>query len=720
MNHPKVVLLGAGNIAKTHAAILRELPQVELYGVFDVNAAAAQSLAREFGAARVFDSLDAVLASEAQVVHVLTPPDSHCSTALPFIHAGKTVLLEKPVGVNAAECAQMRAAALQSGAVVGVNQNFVFNPAYVQLKQAIAAGKLGQPRYLDYTYEVPLRQLAARQFGHWMFRQPVNILLEQAVHPLSQMLDLAGPVRELSVLAEDPVEISPGVGLHPACQVSLRCARMPAHLRFRVGADFTVCRLTVVCDDGVAVADMFANQFHTLQRTAYMEPIDAWLSARETGKKIMAEGFATLRDYALATAKLKPRSDPFYLGMQGSLQAFYRELEQVGKPRIDLDFGAQLVEVCEQMALAFKPLPQVAGLPSSVPVATPANSATPSVHAVPAAPVGPWVAVLGGTGFIGAHTVAALLEQGFRVRVMARGVQNLQPVFSRPGVELVRCDVKNRSDVERAIAGTSLVINLAHGGGGADFEAIRAAMVDTAVVVADVCQAAGVQRLVHVGSIASLYLGDPAETITGATAPDPQPQTRNDYARAKALADAALLEIHQRTGFPLVLLRPGLVVGAGTSPLHGGLGFFNNDQFCIGWNNGANPLPWVLVGDCAAAIVASLTAPAAPGRAYNLVGDVRPSAQEYLQQLSTVQQRPVQFVASVPTQLWLTEMGKWLVKRLTGRAVDRPHKRDLVSRGLLAAIDCSDAKKDLAWRPVADHAQFHQQALAVHAREVPA
>lgn len=709
MSHQKIVLLGAGNIAKTHAAVLREMPGVELYGVFDVNVAAAQGLAQEFGATRVFQSLDAVVTSGADVVHVLTPPDLHCSTALPFLHAGKAVLLEKPVGVNADECAQMRAAALQSGAVVGVNQNFVFNPAYVQLKNAIAAGQLGQPRYLDYIYEVPLRQLAARQFGHWMFRQPVNILLEQAVHPLSQMLDVAGPVRELSVLAQDPVEISPGVGLHPACQVSMQCERMPAHLRFHVGADFTVCRLTVVCDDGVAVADMFANQFHMLQRTAYMEPIDAWLSARKAGKKIMSEGFATLRNYALATVKLKPRCDPFYLGMKASLQAFYRDLEQVGKPRIDLDFGAQLVEVCEQMAQAFKPLPAA----SVLPVPSPARPAV-------AAAVGPCVVVLGGTGFIGAHTVAALLEQGFRVRVMARSVQNLQSVFSRPGVELMRGDVKNRSDLERVITGAPLVINLAHGGGGADFEAIRAAMVDSAVMVADVCQAAGVQRLVHVGSIASLYLGDPAETITGATVPDPRPETRNDYARAKALADAALLDLHQRTGFPLVLLRPGLVVGAGTSPLHGGLGFFNNDQFCIGWNDGTNPLPWVLVGDCAAAIVASLTAPDAPGRAYNLVGDVRPSAQEYLHQLSVAMQRPVKFVASIPTQLWLMEMGKWCIKRLTGRAVDRPYKRDLVSRGLLATIDCADAKQDLAWRPVADHAQFHREALTIHVREVQA
>jgi len=113
--------------------------------------------------------------------------------------------------------------------------------------------------------------------------------------------------------------------------------------------------------------------------------------------------------------------------------------------------------------------------------------------------------------------------------------------------------------------------------------------------------------------------------------------------------------------------------------------------------------------------MAAVTAPAAPGRAYNLVGDVRPSAREYLADLSRAVGRPLKFVPSSPTGLWLVEMGKWLIKRATGRAVPRPFKRDLMSRGLLARIDCSNAKHDLDWKPVAEPAEFHRQALAVHA-----
>lgn len=699
MKHYKVALIGAGNIAKTHAAALQSMEGVTLDGVFDVNRSAADAFAREFGIKKVFATLEEAAASDVDSVHVMTPPDLHLNTAMPFVQAGKAVLLEKPVGVSSAECNELRQAAQASGAIIGVNQNLVFNPAYMQLRETVLSGKLGKPRYLTYIYEAPLRQLTGKQFGHWMFRQPVNILLEQAVHPLSQIVDIAGRVTELSCLAESPVEISPGVGLHNASQVSMICEHMPAHLRFHVGAEFTVCRMTVVCDDGVAVADIFANQFHTLERTAYMEPIDGWFSARKTAKQLAKAGFSVLRDYSLAMVKLKPRSDQFFLGMKGCIAQFYDDLRTKSTPRIDLEYGAHLVDICEKMAASFKQLPAKQAAENALP--------DPQSN-------GQVVAVLGGTGFIGSYTVKALLQNGYRVRVMARSMANLQPVFYQSGVELVRGDVKKRADLERVVAGADYVVNLAHGGGGPNFEAIRAAMVDSARDVAQACLAHKIKRLVHVGSISGLYLGHDGEVITGSTPTDPRPETRNDYSHAKALADTQVLKAYE-AGLAVVLLRPGLVIGQGTSPFHGGLGFFNNDQFCIGWNGGTNALPWVLVEDTADAIVAALTAPAAAGNAYNLVGDVRPSAREYLNVLCSTIKRPLHFVPSSPTGLWLTEMGKWAIKRLAGRKVGRPYRRDILSRGLKATFDCSDAKQDLGWNPVSNSEEFYRRAIATAA-----
>ncbi len=698
MTEQKVALIGAGNIAQAHAAVLKEMPSVRIAGVFDVNPDAANKLARQIGGASVYPSIEAAAAADISVAHVMTPPDLHLSVALPFIESGKTVLIEKPVGTSLAECERLRAAALRTGARIGVNQNFVFNPAYIKLKNAIGTGRLGKPRFVSYIYDAPLRQLAVRQFSHWMFRQPLNILLEQAVHPLSQIVDFAGEVQEIATLSEPPLEVAPGVALHRSCQVSMRCKDLPASLRFNVGANFPVCRMTVVCDDGVAIADMFSDQFHTLERTAYMDPVDHWLSARASGKAVASEGWSGLLDYGLSTTGLRPRSDPFYLSMRGSIEAFYDDLDGDVDPKIGITFGTHLVSVCELIGSSFKEIPKHEDVKKEYPRESEGK---------------PLVTVIGGTGFIGAYTVAALLAANYLVRVMARGTVNLPAVFRDSRVEIFAGDVRKRLDVETAVSGAAYVINLAHGGGGASFDDIRVAMVDSARMVAEVCGASAVWRLVHVGSISGLFLGDQRQIITGETPTDPHPETRNDYARAKALADDAVLRTAAESGVPAVVLRPGLVIGEGTSPLHGGLGFFNNDQYCIGWNDGRNPLPWVLADDCASAIVAALTAPRAPGHCYNLVGDVRPSAREYVTDLADIVGRPLRFVPSSPTGLWLTEMCKWAVKRIAGRSVVRPYRRDILSRGLVAQFDCSDAKSDLSWKPESKPTEFHRKAIAV-------
>jgi nucleoside-diphosphate-sugar epimerase len=282
-------------------------------------------------------------------------------------------------------------------------------------------------------------------------------------------------------------------------------------------------------------------------------------------------------------------------------------------------------------------------------------------------------------------------------------------------VVLHRGSIGDEAAVARAIAGCKVVVNLAHGGASGGWEEVRRAMLGGAETVATACQAAGVRRLVHVGSIASLYLGPQAAPVTGATPPDPHEAQRGDYARAKVLCDRMLLARHARDGLPVVILRPGVVVGEGTSPFHSGLGLFNSERHCIGWNAGRNPLPFVLVEDVAEAILLACDAPGIDGRCYNLVGDVRPDARSYIARLAATLQRPLRFHPQSPTWLWLEDYGKWIVKRLTGRNVPPPSRRDFLSRGMRAGFDCDDARRDLDWHPEREAARFWQRAVDVHA-----
>ncbi len=720
----RICLVGAGVIAETHAEVLAGRDGCRITAIVDPSASARDALARRWDVDRQFaDSADAIAAGAADRAHVLTPPNLHAGTARPWIEAGLPVLTEKPLAATAAECAELAEAAEAGSATVGVNHNFLHHPAYLRLEQAVAGREFGPLRALHCSFNVPLRQLAAGQFGHWMFDRPFNLLLEQAVHPLSQIAGLAGP---LSLRAAQPGasrEISPGIDFFDACTLLLDGGGVPVTVQFRVGAAYPDWTLSAVCDDGIAVADMLGNRFHSRRRGPWIDFVDAYLSNRATARQLLRGGRRNATDYLASLTGLQPRSDAFFRAMQGSIGAFHEAVDAGRQPRSDLAFGRTLVELCGEIAEQAFPSPRAASRPKT---GGKAAAAKPSATVVqlgdgprqPAPDAADWpdpaewdVAVLGGTGFIGRHVVARLLEAGHTVGVMARSLRNLPALYADPRVRLLRGDVRDREAVARAVGGARVVVNLAHGGGGGSFEEIREALVGSAVGVAEVCLDKGVERLVHVGSIAGLYLGDPEPAIDGETPPDPEEEKRADYARAKALADRDLLRLHRERDLPLVILRPGLVVGAGTTPFHSGLGMFNNEQHCVGWNRGDNPLPFVLAGDVAEAVEAACRISGIEGRAFNLVGDVRPSARAYLAELARRLERPLVFHPQAPRRLWAEEIAKWSVKRAVGRSAAWPHFRDLRSRGLIARFDTGDAREELGWRPVDDAETFYARCL---------
>jgi predicted dehydrogenase/nucleoside-diphosphate-sugar epimerase len=697
----RVGLVGAGFISRVHAEALRTVPGVRLAAVIDPVVANAESLAREWSIPQVFASLDDALSADAlDCAHVLVPPAGHAAVASALITAGKPVLLEKPLADTTEACSALVSQAEAAEVVLGVNQNFVHHPAFVRLRRLVQGGELGRPSYAACTYNVSLRQIAARQFGHWMFAAPGNLLLEQAVHPLSQIAALAGPIGEMRVLAGPPLPIAPGQAITPTLDAIFACADLSASLRFAVGQSFPFWQISVVCDDGVAVADILANRFYTQRRTHWLDTLDGVASAARTGAALAGDSIRNAGDYGLSMLRVKPRSDAFFLSMRASIAAFHAALDDGRAPELDGRFGTMLVAACEHMRdLAFPSPPA----PSAAPITSVEGDAASDI------------AILGGTGFIGSHLVQKCIQEGLRVSVMARSVRGLPALFHNPTVRVTGGDIRDQAAVEAAIGHAKLVVNLAHGGGGGSWEQIRAAMVGGAETVARACPACGVRRLVHVGSIAALYLGPGSASITGSTPPDPQAERRADYARAKAACDRALLDLHTRDGLPVVIVRPGIVVGEGGPPLHSGLGFFNNDQHCIGWNEGRNPLPFVLVEDVAEAILLAARAEGIDGRCYNLVGDVRPSAREYIAALGAALHRPLRFHPQSALTLWASELGKWAVKQVGGRRQPVPSLRDLLSRGMKAPFDCTDAKRDLGWQPVADPAVFNARAIAVHA-----
>ena len=118
--------------------------------------AKAKAASAEYKIPLVFSSTaDLCRSPEVDAVLVTTPNSLHLSDVLTAVDAGKPVLCEKPMGMNAAECKQMVEAARASKVLLGVAHIFRFEDSTAHLKERIASGQIGRPIFARSEFSYP-------------------------------------------------------------------------------------------------------------------------------------------------------------------------------------------------------------------------------------------------------------------------------------------------------------------------------------------------------------------------------------------------------------------------------------------------------------------------------------------------------------------------------------------------------------------------------------
>src|SRR5262245_54940639 len=112
-----------------HLAALREVPEVEVAALCDVDLERARAAARKHGIALALAEIAALEAHAIDVVHLCVPPDLHAPLARECLQRGFSVLVEKPLALDSASAAELFALAAARGLVLGANHNALFHPA---------------------------------------------------------------------------------------------------------------------------------------------------------------------------------------------------------------------------------------------------------------------------------------------------------------------------------------------------------------------------------------------------------------------------------------------------------------------------------------------------------------------------------------------------------------------------------------------------------------
>lgn len=128
------------------------------------------------------------------------------------------------------------------------------------------------------------------------------------------------------------------------------------------------------------------------------------------------------------------------------------------------------------------------------------------------------VAIFGGTGFVGRHLSARLIDCGVEVRVLTRNAQQHRDLKVLPGLTLIEGDPYDAGDRARLVEGCDAVINLVgilNENGAMTF---RKAHVELPKVILETCQKQGIGRLLHMSALnadankaSSLYLRSKGE-----------------------------------------------------------------------------------------------------------------------------------------------------------------------------------------------------------------
>jgi len=171
------------------------------------------------------------------------------------------------------------------------------------------------------------------------------------------------------------------------------------------------------------------------------------------------------------------------------------------------------------------------------------------------------VLVTGGTGYVGSHTVAALIAGGHDIRLLVRSPDRIAPALGPLGlsgpVDHVVGDVTDRECVERALAGCDAVVHAA-AVFSLDSRAYRR-MGQTNVRGAETVLTAAVQHgcdpIVHVSSIVALL-----QRRATVTPKSTLSKARGVYVRSKAASEAVARRL-QADGAPIVIVQPGGVFG---------------------------------------------------------------------------------------------------------------------------------------------------------------
>lgn len=176
-----IAVIGAGNMGKRHMNNAREISAFDVRAVVDVDSAAAEAQAKEFGAPFWgTDYKEAIARPDVDVVFVCVPSCCHAEVAVEAAKNKKHIFSEKPLALTLEDGERMVKAARDAGVILAIDLQQRFQPSFRKIRKILAEEDVGGPRYYTIVETIDVRPNPAMhnrrlnggplmdQFCHWL------------------------------------------------------------------------------------------------------------------------------------------------------------------------------------------------------------------------------------------------------------------------------------------------------------------------------------------------------------------------------------------------------------------------------------------------------------------------------------------------------------------------------------------------------------------------
>jgi predicted dehydrogenase len=164
----RIGVIGAGFARTTQIPGFKNCEGARIVAIASARRERAEEVAREFGIDRVEDDWRTLIArDDIDLVSIVTPVVTHCEMTLAALDAGKAVLCEKPMAMNAEETLRMTERARAAGVLALIDHELRFLPGRLRMRELLHRGDIGKVRHAKLTFRSDSRADASGPWNWW-------------------------------------------------------------------------------------------------------------------------------------------------------------------------------------------------------------------------------------------------------------------------------------------------------------------------------------------------------------------------------------------------------------------------------------------------------------------------------------------------------------------------------------------------------------------------